>query len=190
MAEVVGEAFAAGSSIRVREVLHGAEWASWDEEVVSDGGAGGVLATVKADGTRMDFPSHPVPHPWGHLDAWTGTTVLKLRRAHDWYSVWKFFSTDGTFLHWYVNFETPVLRTDDGVDVNDLQLDIVIAPDGDWRWKDVEHLAPTMASARITADELLGTLDAAAEVAALLERDDRWWAPWDGWTLPDGTIGP
>ena len=79
----MAEVFAAGSSIRVREVLHGAEWASWDEQVVSDGGADGVLATVKADGTRMDFPSHPVPHPWGHLDAWTGTTVLKLRRAHE-----------------------------------------------------------------------------------------------------------
>jgi predicted RNA-binding protein associated with RNAse of E/G family len=115
--------------------------------------------------------------------------VLKLRRTHDWYSVWKFFDADGAFLRWYVNFETPVHRTADGVEVNDLQLDIVIAPDGDWRWKDVEHLAPSMSAARITADELLAALDAAAEVADLLERDERWWAPWDDWTPADGTIG-
>ena len=180
----MAEPFAGGADVRVREVLHGAEWASWDERVVADDGT--VLVTVKADGTPMAFPEHPVPHPWGHLDAWTGTTVLKLRRAGDWYSVWRFFDATG-FLSWYVNFETPVVRTADGVDVNDLQLDSVIAPDGAWRWKDVHHLAPSLASARITADELLATLDAAAEVADLLERDDRWWAPRDGWSPADAS---
>ena len=178
----MADRFAPGSSVRVREVLHGAEWAWWDERVLSDDGT--VLATVQADGTPMSFPPHPVPHPWGHLDAWTGTTVLKLRRAGDWYSVWRFFDTGGADQGWYVNFETPVVRTTDGVDVNDLQLDIVIDPDGSWRWKDVEHLAPTLASGRITRDELLATLAAAAEVADLLERDDRWWAPWDAWRPP------
>jgi hypothetical protein len=178
----VAEPFAVGTYVRVREVLHGAEWASWDEWVVDDDGV--VLATVKADGTPMAFPAHPVPHPWGHLGAWSGTSVLKLRRSGDWYSVWKFFDGEGAFLHWYVNFESPVVRTVDGVEVNDLQLDIVIAPDGQWRWKDVEHLAPTLASGRITGDELLATLAAAAEVADLLERDDRWWAPWDEWSPP------
>ena len=182
------EPFAFGSRIRVREVLHGAEWASWDERVVCDDGV--VLATVKDDGTAMTFPAHPVSHPWGHLDAWTGTHVLKLRRTDDWYSVWKFFDADGAFLNWYVNFETPVVRTADGVDVNDLQLDVVIPPDGDWRWKDVHHLAPSLASGRITQDELLATLDAAAEVAELLERDDRWWSPWDGWSPSMGESRP
>jgi hypothetical protein len=172
--------------VRVREVLHGSEWASWDERVVGDDGA--VLATVQVDGTPMAFAPHPVPHPWGHLEAWAGTTVLKLRRSGDWYSVWKFFDASG-LLSWYVNFETPVVRTADGIDVNDLQLDIVIAPDGAWRWKDVQDLAPSLASGRITHDELLATLSAAAEVADLLERDDRWWAPWDDWSPADGTIG-
>ena len=60
------EPFARGSVLRVREVLHGAEWASWDERVVGDDGT--VLATVHADGTPMVFPPHPVPHPW---DDWS-----------------------------------------------------------------------------------------------------------------------
>ena len=179
----MAESFAVGTDVRVREVLHGAEWASWDERVVGDDGL--VLATLKADGTPMAFPAHLVPHPWGHLDAWAGTTVLKLRRAGDWYSVWKFFDAGGADLGWYVNFETPVVRTADGVDVNDLQLDIVIDPDGTWRWKDVEHLAPTLASGRITQDELLATLAAAAQVADLLDRGDRWWSGWDDWTPTD-----
>lgn len=183
----MADLFAPGSSVRVREVLHGAEWAWWDERVLSDDGT--VLASVMPAGTPLSFPRHPVPHPWGHLAAWQGTTVLKLRREDDWYSVWRFFDADGAFVSWYVNFETPVVRVDGAVEVNDLQLDIVVEPDGGWRWKDVEGLAPSLASGRITADELLATLGAAAEVADLLERDDRWWSPWDGWS-PDGTIQP
>ena len=69
--------FASGSSIVVREVLHGAVWATWREVVESDDGQ--TLGTVLVEGTPMRFPEHPVPHPWGHLDAWQGTTVLKLR---------------------------------------------------------------------------------------------------------------
>ena len=124
-----------------------------------------------------------MPHPWGHLDAWTGTTVLTLRRDGEWYSVWKFFDASG-FVSWYVNFETPVVRRPGGVEVNDLQLDIVIPAGEPWRWKDVQDLGPSLASGRIAQDELLLVLDAAAEVAALLDRDERWWSPWDGWT-PD-----
>jgi len=53
---------------------------------------------------------------------------------------------------------------------------------------DVQDLAPSPASGRITHDELLATLAAAAEVADLLDRGDRWWAPWDDWSPADGMI--
>ena len=180
------QAFAAGSWIRVREILHGTEWASWDERVVSDDD--GVLACVQPNGTALSFPPHPTPHPWGHLAAWTGTTVLKLRRVGDWYAVWKFFDAEGASLSWYVNFETPYVRESDGIDVNDLQLDIVIPAGGAWRWKDVQDLAPSLASGRITQDELLAVLAAGTEVAELLDGDVRWWAPWDDWTPAGGRI--
>lgn len=180
-------AFHPGTDLVVREVLHGAVWAHWPERVVSDDGPDGVLATLQPSGTPLSFPPHPTPHPWGHLDAWQGTSVLKLRRSGDWYAVWKFFDASG-FRSWYVNFETPYVRQADGIDVNDLQLDIV-APAGEpWRWKDVQHLAPSLASGRITQDELLAALAAGADVAGLLDRDDRWWAAWDEWTSADGTI--
>lgn len=182
MAEPV---FVPGTELVVREVLHGAEWAHWPERVITDGGPDGVLATLQSSGTPLSFPSHPTPHPWGHLDAWQGTSVLKLRRPSDWYAVWKFFDGDGAFLSWYVNFETPYVRQVDGIDVNDLQLDIVIPAGEPWRWKDVQDLAPSLASGRISQDELLAVLGAATEVADLLDRDDRWWSPWDEWTPTD-----
>ncbi len=179
--------FAPGSDLVMREVLHDALWAYWTERVLSDGD---VLATVQPSGTALSFPSHPTPHPWGHLDAWQGTTVLKLRRVGDWYAVWKFFDADGRFLSWYVNFETPYVRRSDGIDVNDLQLDIVVPAGEPWRWKDVQDLAPSLAAGRITQDELLAVLTAAADVADLLGSDRRWWAPWDDWSPLDGTIEP
>ena len=170
--------FAPGATITVREVLQGQTWAEWAETVVRDDGE--ALATFQRDGTSLAFPEHPRPHPWGHLQAWRGTSVLKLRRARDWYSVWLFF-THGEFDNWYVNFEQPVVRRADGIDINDLQLDLVVDPDGSWRWKDVEDLAPALASARMDLEQLGAVLAAAAEVVDLLERDDRWWAPWDDW---------
>ena len=178
--------FEVGSTITVREVLHGQTWLELPETVVHD--AGDVLASVLADGSPLTFPDHPWPHPWGDLSAWQGTTVLKLRRSGDWYSVWKFFDVEGAFQGWYVNFEQPHRRRPDGIDGNDLQLDLVIEPDGSWRWKDVEDLGPSLASGRIDANELRHVLDAAADVAGLLDCDDRWWAPWDDWA--PGTTSP
>ena len=46
----------------------------------------------------------------------------------------------------------------------------------------MQDLAPSLAAGRITQDELLAVLAAAAHVAELLDRDDRWWAPWDDWS--------
>lgn len=176
---MTGPVFVPGSRLTVREVLHGQVWLHFPETVVADDGE--VLATVQEDGCPLTFPDHPFgPHPWSQAQAWRGPTVLKLRRADAAYSVWKFFDGD-VFRHWYVNFEQPVVRRSDGVDVDDHQLDLVIEPDGATRWKDVEDLAPALASGRIDLDQLRGALEAAAEVAERLERDDRWWAPWDDW---------
>ena len=63
--------------------------------------------------------------------------------------MWKFFDADGQLLSWYVNFETPYVRQVDGIDVNDLQLDIVVPAGEPWRWKDVQDLAPSLAAGRI-----------------------------------------
>ena len=176
--------FATGSTLTVREVWDHQVWLHFPERVVGDDG---VLATLHVDGTPLTFPEHPRgPHPWSHQTHWQGATVLKLRRDGDWYSVWKFFDVAAAFQCWYVNFEQPYRRRPDGIDIDDLQLDLVIEPDGASRWKDVEDLAPALAAGRMDAEQLRHVLDAAADVAALLERDDRWWAPWDDWSPGPG----
>ncbi len=186
----MAEPFTVGTPVTVTEELHGATWAHWDEQVVHDDTSpGGVLATLQTEGNPLTFPPHPFPHPWRHVESWAGTTVLKLRRMGEWYSVWKFFDSHGTFQHWYVNFETPYTRTDTGIGVNDLQLDIVLGGDGTWRWKDVQDLAPAVASGRMSVEELHVVLGAATEVAVQLDAGDHWWAPWRDWAPERGTIG-
>jgi hypothetical protein len=71
---------------------------------------------------------------WGEKD------VLILMPPGAAHSVWWFFRR-GEFAGWYVNLETPIQRHDDGVDATDLVLDVVVAPDRTWVWKDEDEMA-------------------------------------------------
>jgi len=70
---------------------------------------------------------------WGEKD------VLILMPPGAAHSVWWFFRR-GEFVGWYVNLETPYTRHDEGVDATDLVLDIVVAPDRTWVWKDEDEM--------------------------------------------------
>ena len=48
---------------------------------------------------------------------------------------------DGTFAGWYANLETPARRWAGGVDSHDQTLDVLVAPDRSWYFKDEEDLA-------------------------------------------------
>ena len=47
----------------------------------------------------------------------------------------------GRFKGYYVNLQAPLTRTASGMDSCDYVLDIVITPDGAWRWKDEDEFA-------------------------------------------------
>jgi hypothetical protein len=82
---------------------------------------------------------------------WNGPGVLKLHRPGDpAHSVWWFRSDAGAFTGWYVNLERPAIRWSDpdgasGVDVTDEDLDILVAPDRSWQWKDEEEFLERLA---------------------------------------------
>ena len=48
---------------------------------------------------------------------------------------------DGVFTGWYVNLETPPRRWPGGVDVHDQVLDVLIAPDRSYVWKDEDAVS-------------------------------------------------
>ncbi len=82
-------------------------------------------------------------------DVWQGPGVLKFMPVGEAHSVWWFRDDHGNFTNWYVNLEDPAIRWDDGtvagVDMVDQDLDIVVAPDRTWRWKDEDEFAERLA---------------------------------------------
>jgi hypothetical protein len=160
---------------------------------------------VAADGRRtrgMPFTE------WVTLDyrlqegRWQGPGILLFFPADADHSVWFFRTDEGVFTEWYVNLEERAVRWADadlaGVDVVDQDLDIVVAPDGSWEWKDADEFAE-----RLALPEHYWVRDEAAvwaegrRVIKLIEAGDfpfdgTWtdWMPEPDWLnpppLPDG----
>jgi Protein of unknown function (DUF402) len=98
---------------------------------------------VAADGrTHHDSPIDELG-PDARLEerTWEGSHALIWKSRGDAVSVWWFFSPELDFREWYVNLEDPAGRWTDGtaagVDYADHALDIRVAPDGTWAWKDM-----------------------------------------------------
>ena len=92
---------------------------------------------------------------------------------------------------WYVNLQEPFRESRLGFDYADLALDVVVAPDGTWAWKDEDDFAELQA---------VGVLGPAAAVALRAEgerviAERPWPTGWEDWrpdpewtplALPDG----
>ena len=60
------------------------------------------------------------------------------------------WTKDRVFQGWYVNLQSRLRRTRLGFDTRDYQLDIVVAPDRSWRWKDEDELDLAVELGRLT----------------------------------------
>ncbi len=169
------------TTVARREVLQGRPWLVIPMRVVAD--TGDLLALHVAEGTPLEFPTHPFgPHPWSFTDRWRDTDVLQLLRPGDAYSVWGFFR-GGVRSGWYVNFQRRLERWAGGVDTLDHGVDIVVAADGRWRWKDLDDVAEQVATGRLTAAEADEVWRETERVAAVLDgpASGHWWAGWASW---------
>jgi hypothetical protein len=172
-----------GDSIVRRDVWRGRPILGWGGTVVTDDddllalympGGGPLAATQEFFGA---------PHPWSHKRQWEGHGVLQLQRPGEMHAVWVFWQgPERDFGAWYVNFQEPFRRTALGFDTQDLELDLVIRPDGTWRWKDDELLDAWVERGRFTAEEVETIRAEGARVAAELEAGRRWWSDeWAAW---------
>jgi hypothetical protein len=181
-----------GRVIVRREVLNdGRCWLHIPVRVVRDDDE--LLATYIATGAPFTFPPGPRPspngrHPWHGRTHWTGNGLLMLQRPGDAHAIWHFWhGPERRFEGWYVNLQEPFRRTNDGYDTQDLELDILVALDGSWRWKDAELLDERVAEGRYTRQQVEATWDEARRVAALLDAGEPWWDPaWTHWRPPPG----
>ncbi len=73
--------------------------------------------------------------------------VLMLQRPGEAHAVWHFWDgPDRDFTCWHLNLQAPFRRTPIGYDTQDLELDLVVSPDGSFVLKDVspESTWPTV----------------------------------------------
>lgn len=140
-----------------------------------------------ADGREVrDVPLEQRFHaPWHTADGrWQGAGTLILMRPDSWHSVHWFFTPDGTFRNWYVNTETPYVRWSDGdvsgLDTDDLELDVVVAPDRSWRLKDADEAVAAYEAGQVSA-AWAERARVEAETAIKVVEAGQW--PYDGtWT--------
>jgi hypothetical protein len=132
-----------------------------------------VLAGTPTKVSRPLNPAQPKPWfsgEWELVDAiWSRWNALFLVQPGAWHATWVWWTPDWDFLGWYVNLQEPLIRTPDGFEHRDLQLDIVVAPDRGWRWKDQDDLDRSIEAGVISAETATRTRDEAARVLPLIE---------------------
>jgi hypothetical protein len=124
---------------------------------------------------------------------WQQTDVLMLAVPGEYHAVWVMWEHGQTVLRcWYVNLETPLLRTPIGFDSMDHELDIVISPDrSSWCWKDVQAF-DEMVDAGVFTSQQASAIRAEGE--RVIRRSqageppfgEEWqkWRPPPGWNIP------
>jgi hypothetical protein len=153
-------AFAVGATAVRRDVLAGRVWSAAPHRVLRDCGGDLLLAcwpgvVSLASVTWIDSmgSGDPAVRGQGIADlargrwrlgrwVWRDTLVQSRFGVDEDFSVHRFCDAGGTPLRWYVNFERPARRTRIGVDMFDLMIDLVAAPDlSRWEWKDEDEYA-------------------------------------------------
>lgn len=185
---------------------------SWVEPVTVVEDSPACVALYLAMGTPIKRPVAPDGEPaprastlavagpatW-HLGdgTWVEHSVLWLVRPGEAHAIGLFWrGPEREFVGWYGNLQAPLARTAVGFDTADHVLDVDIAPDRSWAWKDEDELAIVQASGLISPTEA-GAIRAEGErvIAALEQNDWPFNAGWERWqpeptwpipTLPAG----
>ena len=178
-----------GEVILRREIVLGHPWLVVPVVVVDDDDA--LLVTYIPEGAPFGFPAGewPTPdgrHPWHTRLAWEGHGTLMLQRPGDSYAIWHFWTgPERTFAGWYINLQEPFRRTSVGYDTQDLELDILVTPQGSWTYKDWDLVEQRVHEGRFTAGQAEEIRTDAKRIAGDLSNGERWWDPsWSSW-LPD-----
>jgi hypothetical protein len=119
---------------------------------------------------------------------WEGPGVLRVIFTDTIYQVIHFWTPQGEFSGWYVNFEAPSRREGNRVLTSDWQLDLWITPDGTGQWKDEDEAAAAIDAGMLTPERLSDSFAAGHEIlddfGAFLARVGDWrrWFPPSSWT--------
>jgi hypothetical protein len=129
---------------------------------------------------------------------WRNDTVRLMipGRPHSVSVSWSFQAGERKLLKYFVNMEEPVRRTAVGFDTQDHTLDIEVAANLAWRWRDEQELANHVAEGFYTAALAREARSEGARVIAAIERLEhpcmrgwREWTPPEDWGVPGLVAG-
>lgn len=177
-----------GDVVALRDLWFGNVWRAVAGIAIEDDGETSVFwipagapasYPVDGDGREIRLPRQEFARATRRAAA--PVVVLCDSRAP--WTLWHFFSTEGGFDRWYVNFEDYLGRNAVAYDSVDHKLDLIARPDGSIEWKDEDELEAAGA---------LGLVDVAA-IRGDAERvlaEPPWPTGWEeyepepGWGVP------
>jgi hypothetical protein len=176
-----------GDVVLLRSVYRGRVRWTFPHRLVEDGGARVALYCGPGAQGKWMRPERGGRYleRWARGDdpydkVWEWTHVLRFGHRDRPHSLDLFWDEQWAFLGWYVNLQRPLEETTLGFDTTDWALDVVVDPDGDWRWKDEDDFALAQELGVLDADE-------AAAVRAEGERvvaERPWPTGWEDWRPP------
>jgi hypothetical protein len=182
--------FSRGDVIVHRDVHASCIWYARAEIVVDDSenerlvtywcpGADVRAPVGAADGRPLRVPTRQwvlEPRPWG------STHVLSWWRPGDAYSVWLFWEAESwRFAGWYINLQSPFIRTPIGFDATDDILDVSIAPDGTPSRKDDDELDDAAQGGAFTVEAAYAIRQEAARAIEAISSRELFTEPWTKW---------
>lgn len=126
------------------------------------------------------------------VGTWRGSHRLIVTRPGAAYAIFmKWRAPSWDFIEWYVNLQEPLRRTARGFETRDQFLDIKVAPDRSWQWKDEDELEEAIGAGRLTQDDADAIRREGESVIPDIEAgrfpfDDSLisWRPDPAWTIP------
>lgn len=198
-----------GDVIVWREIFRGCIWRAQTSIVVKDSdeeivqalvpGAEGMVEPSYFKGKQAyDRRWKFKENDWDLVEfKWHTNRVLMLTEPEAYYSTLLFWNhAEDRFLGYYINFQLPFLRNRCGMDTLDLDLDIVIAPDLTFEWKDEEDYRSAISHGAVDPEWVSQIEAAKPEIFERIARkaypfDGSWldWKPdvrWKPPVLPEG----
>ena len=133
-----------------------------------------------------EWPTEDGRHPWAARHAWVGHGCLMMQQPGEHHAIWHFWrGPDRAFHGWYINLQTAFVRTADGYDTQDLELDLLFSTDHELTVKDAELLDQRVDDGRYTAELVDWIRQYGDELIRRLADDGPWWdTAWSTWCPP------
>jgi len=198
-----------GTPVIIRGIAHNRVWIAHSVTVVQD--TADLLVTYLTPGAPCKVPQGLIDRKWGgatnggsrwdEQDAgdwqlvdwiWRQRRALIFMPPNKYYAVFLFWLEETEeFEGWYVNFQLPYRKTEWSIDTLDLEIDLIIKPDGTHYWKDEAEYLEGVRRGSIPADVATQIKEAREEVLTLLTTgsplfDHKWldWRPDPRWSIP------